>query len=393
MDRELDVVVAGSLCLDITPGLEHFDLPGGADFFTPGKVLNVGPVSLSTGGAVSNTGLCMVRLGNRVALVGKVGDDPLGKLVRDLLDRNGGDGADLIVAEGAATSYSVIVAPGRLDRMILHSPGASDTFGADDVDCELVDRARLFHLGYPPVLARMRAAGGEELRALFERAKTGGATTSLDMSLPDPASEAGRVDWAALLAAVVPHVDLFLPSVEEILFMLDRARFEEFRRRGSEEGVYFFSGDDLHEFGSALLDLGAKVVAIKCGCRGIYLRTAPALENLGRAATGDCGRWAGREFWIPAFRVDEPVNATGSGDAAIAGFLTAFLKGLGPRGALESAAAAGAANLTAADTLSGMKSWDALRAAVDGRWPTEPLDVDGKGWRREGTLWIGPADF
>ena len=400
MGRELDVVVAGSLCLDITPGLEHFDSPNRADFFTPGKVLNVGPVSLSTGGAVSNTGLNMVRLGNRVALMGKVGDDTLGKLVRDLLDRHGGGGADLIVAEGAATGYSVIVAPGRFDRMILHFPGASDTFGADDVDYDLVDRARLFHLGYPPVMARMQAAGGEELRTLFERAKTGGATTSLDMSLPDPASTAGSVDWVVLLAAVLPHVDLFLPSIEEVLFMLDRARFEEFRRRGPEDGVSFFSGDDLHKFGSTLLDLGAKVVAIKCGCRGIYLRTAPVLENLGRAASGYFGRtasgglirWAGREFWIPAFRVDEPVNATGSGDAAIAGFLTAFLKGLAARGSLESAAAAGAANLTAADTLSGMISWDALRTAVDDRWQTEPLDVDGKGWRRQGAHWIGPAE-
>lgn len=400
MNRKLDVVVAGHICLDITPGLDHVDPRSPAEFFTPGKLLNVGPVSVSTGGAVSNTGLNMVRLGNDVALMGKVGDDPLGTLVRDLLDQRGGDGADLIVAAGAETSYSVIVAPGRFDRMILHSPGANDTFGADDVDYDLIDRARLFHFGYPPIMARMHEAEGEELCALFGRIKEGGATTSLDMSLPDPASPGGRVDWAGLLAAVLPHVDLFLPSVEEVLFMLDRARFDEFRARGAEEAVSFFSGDDLHEFGSTLVDLGAKVVVIKCGCRGLYLRTAPVLENLGRGASGVFGRtasgvltrWASRECWIPAFRVDEPVNTTGSGDAAIAGFLTAFLEGLGARSALECAAAAGAANLTAADTLSGMMSWDELRAAVDGGWPTEPLDVDGTGWRRDGVRWIGPAD-
>jgi len=409
MNRTLDAVVAGHICLDITPDLGKVDLQDPSDFFTPGQLLTAGAVSLSTGGVVSNTGLNMIRLGMRVALMGKVGDDPLGGLVRDLLERRWADSADppvradqtvgadlpdgpsLIVGEGAATGYSVILAPGGFDRMFLHASGANDTFGAGDIDYDLVSRARLFHFGYPPVMKRMHAQNGKELCAAFERIKSGGATTSLDMALPDPKSSGGRVDWAGVLAAVLPHVDLFLPSVEELLFMLDRARFDAIRARGPEGGMPFFSSGDLHEFGSLLLGLGAKVVVIKCGSRGLYLRTAPVLENLGRAAPGDVTRWAGREFRIPAFRVDEPVNATGSGDAAIAGFLTAFLRGLPARFTLESAAAAGAASLTAPDSLSGMMSWDRLRAAIDGGWPTEPLEVDREGWRRDGVRWIGPA--
>lgn len=48
---------------------------------------------------------------------------------------------------------------------------------------------------------------------------------SLDMSLPDPDSESGGVDWGSWLARVLPHVDLFAPNLEEILFMLDRPHY------------------------------------------------------------------------------------------------------------------------------------------------------------------------
>jgi len=73
-------VVAGHLCLDIIPGLSDLALESGTDFFVPGKVRLIGPATLSTGGPVSNTGLALVRLGIDTALMGKVGDDPLGSL-------------------------------------------------------------------------------------------------------------------------------------------------------------------------------------------------------------------------------------------------------------------------------------------------------------------------
>jgi hypothetical protein len=43
---------------------------------------------------------------------------------------------------------------------------------------------------------------------------------------PDPASEAGRVGWRAILQQVLPRVVFFLPSAEEPLFMFDSPMFE-----------------------------------------------------------------------------------------------------------------------------------------------------------------------
>ncbi|MCK4602884.1 MAG: carbohydrate kinase family protein, partial [Phycisphaerae bacterium] len=61
-DEQVQVVVAGHICLDIIPTFSELkgDL---AAAFVPGNLINVGPAVTATGGAVSNTGLALHRLG------------------------------------------------------------------------------------------------------------------------------------------------------------------------------------------------------------------------------------------------------------------------------------------------------------------------------------------
>ncbi|QRG70242.1 hypothetical protein [Brevibacillus choshinensis] len=57
-----EVMVAGLVCLDIFP-----TVPAGkalSQFLLPGKLIEVGEAAVSTGGAVSNTGLALHRLGS-----------------------------------------------------------------------------------------------------------------------------------------------------------------------------------------------------------------------------------------------------------------------------------------------------------------------------------------
>ncbi|MGN0961959.1 MAG: carbohydrate kinase family protein, partial [Clostridia bacterium] len=89
----------------------------------------------------------------------------------------------------------------------------------------------LFHFGYPPLMARMYAEDGKELVQLFRRAKETGAATSLDMASVDPDSPEGHIDWKKILERVIPYVDFFVPSLEELCFMLDRSRYYEWIRR------------------------------------------------------------------------------------------------------------------------------------------------------------------
>jgi sugar/nucleoside kinase (ribokinase family) len=366
MNQTIDAIVAGHICLDIIPDLSV----SGAKpetLFTPGRLVQVGRAALSSGGPVSNTGLALHRLGIRTRLAGKTGDDLFGRALRETVAAFGGDlAAGMVVDAHADTSYTVIMSAPGVDRIFFHCPGANDTFGADDVRYDDLCGARLFHFGYPTVMKRMYVEGGRELADIYRRAKATGVTTSLDLTFPDPASPAGQADWPSILASVLPFVDVFMPSLEEIMFILRRGQYDDFIRNG---GVQAATVELISGVGRQLIDLGVKIVGIKLGDRGLYLRTAglAALKSLGRARPADPAAWANRELMAPCFRVDV-AGTTGAGDATIAGFLAALLRGLAPEEAATMAVAVGACSVEAPDALSGIRTWEETRERIKSGW-------------------------
>jgi sugar/nucleoside kinase (ribokinase family) len=368
--RNLTAVVAGHICLDIIPQI------GGAadDFrknFQPGRLAVVGPALFSTGGAASNTGLAMAHLGIDVRIMGKVGDDFIGEMIRSILARRGrGPAAGMIIDPRVNSSYTIVVSPPDTDRSFLHYPGANDAFDSNDIRYNVVDSASLFHFGYPPLMARMYAEDGAELAEMYRKAKATGVTTSLDMALPGAESPAGRANWPLILRRTLPHVDVFLPSFEEIVLML---RPEEYRRLDAQTQGNLLAAVDrelLRSLSDELLDLGAKVVGVKLGHLGFYLRTGSEtqLADMGRARPADLAVWAGCETVAPCFKVNV-VGTVGSGDCTIAGFLSALLRDLPPTEAARMAVAVGACNVEAADALSGVRTWDETLARVAAGWP------------------------
>ncbi|MEW5868404.1 MAG: carbohydrate kinase family protein [Chloroflexota bacterium] len=380
MDSPLSAVVAGHICLDVIPDMRALPKGSFLETFRPGRLIETSAPILCTGGPVSNTGLALHRLGVSTRLIGKVGQDPFGQVVCSLVEAYGsGLAAGMVVDPQASTSYSLIISPPGVDRIFLHSPGANHAFGSADIDYDLVRQAALFHFGYPPIMRQMYQDGGRQLVALLRRARQTGVTTSLDMCYPDPASEGGRADWRAILQACLPYVDVFLPSFEELLFMLRRSTYEAFALQG---GVLERATPALlHDLSDELLGLGVRLVVIKLGERGLYLRCAggPALSGMGRACPQDLSAWVERELWAPCFQV-QVVGTTGAGDATIAGFLAALLRGLGPEEAATLAVAVGACNVEAADALSGLRSWEETLARVRSGWARLPLRLESSGW-------------
>jgi sugar/nucleoside kinase (ribokinase family) len=389
------IIVAGHLCLDIIPAMTP-SVGGLASLLAPGQLVDVGPATLCTGGPVSNTGLALHRLGVPVALMGKVGDDIFGQAVLDLVRRQGPDLAGgMIVARGEHTSYTLVISVPGIDRVFLHCPGANDTFGAADIRYDRLRGAKVFHFGYPPLMRRMFADGGSELASLLERVKREGLTTSLDMAMPDLASPAGKIDWPALLGRVLPHVDVFAPSYEEILFLIDRPAFERMLARRRDGGL-LCDGRDLTRVSDRLLAMGAAVVLLKLGDQGLYLRTsddAARLAVMGAGRPADGQAWRGREMLGPCFQVNV-AGTTGSGDATIAGFLTALLEGMDPRRAVTSALAVGACNVEAPDALGGIIPWQKVQARIAASWPRRQMTLALDGWTKlpDTDLWAGSND-
>ena len=395
-ERDIDVIAAGHICLDIIPEFVTDKEMRIEEIFRPGGLVNVGKAAISTGGPVSNSGLALHRLGIKVELMGKLGDDPFGRVLLEKL-KQAVPIEGMRVIEGENTAYTVVLAPPGIDRIFFHNPGANNTFSCEDVNFKLVERARLFHLGYPPLMRRLYENDGEQLARIFRMAKESGAITSLDVSLPDPNSPSGKADWNLILKNVLPFVDIFLPSAEEMLYMLEKEEcLRRLKQAKGDELLVQFGGEDLTRLSDKMLELGVKIAVIKCGYRGFYVRTAQKdkLSGFSFALPGDLDNWAGRELWEPAYCVSGIASAAGSGDSSIAGFLSAYLKGKTIEMALKYACATGAQNLSALDAVSGIKSWEETTLQIEEGREKGQLSIETPGWRygEKGKVWIGPND-
>jgi len=391
-----EAIVAGHICLDIIPlfdaGLEE----GMAAYMVPGRLTEVGPATLSTGGTVSNAGINLHRLGINTQLMGKLGDDLMGRAVLDIVSSHGPELAQgMIVVPGEATSYTLVIDPPAVDRSFLHYAGTNDTFSVEDVRYDLLGKARIFHFGYPPLMAQMYTHGGAGLAEMFRRAKEQGVTTSLDLTMPDQAGPSAQADWRSVLSRSLGHVDLFLPSIQELLFMLRRERFDELMAQaGATPMLEALAVEEIVSLADEALALGPSIVLLKAGTRGMLLRTAPLLPDLGRGAPEDRSSWSNRQMWVACFRPDAVASTVGTGDAAIAGFLAAMLRGAGPALALNMAAATGACCVEVSGALGGVQSWENTVARINAGWERLPqaLDEFGWTWDDEGAVWRGPAD-
>ena len=219
MNNSYDIMIAGHLCLDIIPLFPDTGNRDISDIMRPGKLVNIEKAKISTGGPVSNTGLSLKKLGLNVCFCSCIGDDQFGKITFDILSHSGNaDGVKVL--KDQASSYTVVVAPPGIDRIFLHNPGTNNIFCANDLDIDLIRQCKHFHLGYPPLMKKMFATEGEELARIFKIAKEAGATTSCDMTLPDPSSASGKASWRKILKNILPYVDIYVPSIEETFYML-----------------------------------------------------------------------------------------------------------------------------------------------------------------------------
>lgn len=350
------------------------------DVFCPGKLNRLDGMTVATGGAVANTGLAMNILGIKTPLMAKIGADIWGETISEILVENGGNKTWLSVSEHEKSSYSVVIAlPGR-DRIILHDPSVNDNFGMNDIDWDTVWRSMLFHFGYPQLMRGMYVHHGKALADIFRIAGTAGVTTSLDTAYADPMSEAGKQDWRRFYSEVLPYTDIFMPSIEELLPVLYREEYD--RVHAKDRGVSAdFGLGILRKIGRDLIDMGAAVVLIKCGARGIYVKTGgkARMAAMGRALPHDSAGWIDRELFSGAYDAGEVKSAIGAGDTSNAGFLASMLNGGSIEEAVSIACASGALSVTRYGAIEGLVPLDEIQKKIKDGWNRLPVDdPDGR---------------
>lgn len=241
-----------------------------------GSAALVKGIELKTGGCGCNTAVLLRKLGQPAALLGKLGRDAFGDFLAGRLQTAGLDLGGIVRDASTLTSSVIVLIGTSGERSFLYCPGANEQLTLDDIAWQAIERSRMVHVGGIMKLDSL------DIAELLRRAKALGKTTSLDTDW-DPT---GR--WFDTIEPFLPYTDLFLPS-------LDEARLIAGLEAPSEIARFF-------------LDRGPKVVALKLGEQGCYIRTAD------------------RECRLPAYGVDV-VDTTGAGDAFVAGFLAGWRMG------------------------------------------------------------------
>jgi sugar/nucleoside kinase (ribokinase family) len=267
----------------------------------------IDPVEVSTGGDALNVSITAARLGNKVALVSKVGDDLFGRIVLDEA-KNAGVFTDSVrVSRDISTATAVMLVDEHGDRNICAYRGAFETMGLEDMDLSMCEDARIVDIGS---IFALKKLDGDGIRTILQQAKSAMAITAADI----------KFDTYGLgfegIRQVFPYLDYFLPSYEEAKYLTKEC--------------------DPARQCKVLMDAGCGNVIVKIGDEGCYLATSQIQKII-----PPC----------PARRVD----TSGAGDNFVAGFLTGINMDWGP----EKSARFG--NATAAVSIQEMGANGAVR--------------------------------
>src|SRR5262249_33022116 len=191
-----DVLCAGIVVADhVSPPISH--MPAAGELVMAARLI------LTLGGCAANVAVGLRNLGVAAAVVGRVGDDLFGRIVREMLTESGVDVRFLQATPSADTSQTLIVNVAGQDRRFIHTFGANAVFRAADVPRDGLAACQVVYLGG---YLLMGGVTPEETAAVFAEARRLGAKTVLDVVTPPGA------DYLARLAPVLPHVDVFLPN-------------------------------------------------------------------------------------------------------------------------------------------------------------------------------------
>jgi len=366
--KRYDAVIAGYICVDMIPDFKKSQsVISISNLFVPGKLIEIDGISFVLGGAVPNTGLAMKKFNKNVFLNGLVGNDFIGKIAIEWLDKyNLSEG--IRMTDQAGTAFSIVIAPPGIDRIFLESPGCNQIFGISFINFDAVSGSRLFHFGYPPLLKQFYENNGSQLVELFSDIQRMGVVTSLDLSLPDTESESGRIDWRGIMQNVLPYTDIFVPSLEEVLQIMNPVEYAEILTSSvSSDIIDQVIINTIREIGRSFIDSGVKILLIKAGHLGAYLLTGNVSsinEKAGLKLVEE--KWNNCELWCKAYKADplKIKNSSGAGDTAAAAFLSAILNNEDPDSSIRFATLAGRNNLYCKNVYDDLRDWENMTEEI-----------------------------
>ncbi len=248
---------------------------------TPGTLRAVDSVSTHVGGCAANAAIDLGRLGVPAVLCCKLGADSFGDFVEETVRASGAGTRGIVRDPAVNTTVSIVCVQSSGERSFLYCPGSTSAFTVADVPDALLEEADIVFIAGAMLLTAFDGAGAAQV---LERARRMGKTTVMDTAWDF------QDVWLPKVKAALPHLDLFMPSVEEAAKLTGETEPERIADR--------------------LLEMGPKSVVVKTGKTGALL--CPA---------------GGPRQQVPTWRSVKAVDTTGAGDAFCAGFLAGMAQG------------------------------------------------------------------
>ena len=274
-----------------------------------GKLALFDELEIHTGGCANNTALALARLGVSAGAMGKIGTDAFGDLILQALTDNGVDATGIRQDADVSTSFTFVAIASDGERTFYHYIGANGELCEADLNWELIKTTKILHIAGALVMPRF---DGAPMANVLRETKRLGITTSLDTAY----DATGK--WMETLEPCLHHVDIFMPSIVEAQQLTGLSECREIAQ--------FLRNH-----------YSIQTIAIKMGENGSYISTPET------------------EFSVPAYPVNV-VDATGAGDAYVAGFLAGIIMGWDLEATGELASATGAACVTAIGTTAGIQN-------------------------------------
>lgn len=242
-------------------------------FHNPGETIMGENLVTVFGGKGANQAIASKRLGGKVILITKLGDDHYGQTYRWYLIKTGFDPKGLLKNKELPTGIALIELNPEGQNRIIVSPGANGSLSENDLK-----RLGPFWKGINFFVAQLEIPL-PTVKMGLRMAKDHGALTLLNPSPP-----------IRLSSNILSLVDFLVPNELEAQYLT---------------GLKMRRKQDIQKMASRLLDMGAKNVVITLGPKGLFFKNR--IE----------------EIWMNAFKV-KTVDTTAAGDAFMGALACGF---------------------------------------------------------------------
>ncbi|MQQ99070.1 sugar kinase [Glaciimonas sp. GS1] len=226
------------------------------------------------GGDTANFAIAAARQGANVAYYTRLGDDRFGRMFLDLWAKERIDTSAVGIDQNAHTGvYFVTHGTDGHQFEYLRAGSAASRMTVDDLPLNMLRDTRFLHVS--GISQAISPTACDAVGAAVATASAAGASITYDPNLRLRLWSLAKAK--ATIEATIPHIDIFLPSLDEALILADADNRDD-----------VFAWCARH---------GAKNVVLKCGAEGAWI-------------------WQesdGVPRHVPGFAV-QPIDATGAGD-------------------------------------------------------------------------------